>query len=163
MRKLPPQNAVRTIEKTEAAFWSRVDKGAGDACWLWKAGVNQRGYGVIRVRGRNTYAHRFVHELTQGAPLGDVWVLHRCDTPRCVNPNHHFFGDARDNKADCVAKGRHARGQRLPFSKLNAEAVREIRSSSLSAVVLAAKFNVHKNSIKNVRSGATWQHVRDEG
>lgn len=164
MKKLPPQNAVRTSEKTEAAFWSRVDKGAEGECWLWKAGANQRGYGVLRVRGRNTYAHRFVHELIRGAPLlADDWVLHRCDTPRCVNPQHHFLGNAQDNRADCVNKGRHARGKKLPFSKLNAELVREIRTSPLSAAALAAKLNVHKNSIRNVRRGLTWQHVKGEG
>ena len=38
-------------------------------------------------------------------PRGAI-VLHRCDKPFCVEPNHLFYGSQRDNMRDCVLKGR---------------------------------------------------------
>lgn len=57
-------------------------------------------------------AHRLAWRITYGEP-GDLYVLHTCDVKLCVEPSHLFLGTARDNAADCVAKGRIARGASL--------------------------------------------------
>jgi hypothetical protein len=38
--------------------------------------------------------------------MNRIFVLHRCDTPACVNPDHLFLGTAKDNALDREAKGR---------------------------------------------------------
>lgn len=93
-------------------FWEKVDK-SGD-CWLWTAHVaGSNGYGQFAITHiRMTMAHRFSYELHYGAIPDGLKVLHSCDTPRCVRPDHLFLGTNADNTADMFAKGRAATGDR---------------------------------------------------
>lgn len=82
----------------------------GDGCWLWNGQIGKRGYGMIgvpkRYGPRIQYAHRVSWRLHRGEIPDGLSVLHRCDNPKCVNPDHLFLGTAGDNIRDCVAKGR---------------------------------------------------------
>jgi hypothetical protein len=79
-------------------------------CWMWVGGRSKNGYGRLKERGFWILAHRRSWELHRGAiPVG-LLVCHHCDNPSCVRPSHLFVGTDADNKADCVAKGRQARG-----------------------------------------------------
>jgi len=86
-------------------FWSFVERGEG--CWLWKGGLSGSGYGNFWSDGKTVRAHRYAWEITHGRPVPEgLYVLHRCDTPRCCNPEHLFVGTLRDNSRDMAAKGR---------------------------------------------------------
>lgn len=78
-------------------------------CWLWCGTLNQNGYGKIlrRVHGEVS-AHRLFWTAHRGPIPDGLWVLHRCDTPACVNPAHLFLGTIQDNTYDMIAKGRAA-------------------------------------------------------
>lgn len=82
----------------------------GDGCWEWTAGADRKGYGTITVGGRKVGAHRFSYRLFVGEP-GELFVLHRCDNPICVRPDHLFLGTHADNMRDMRSKGR---GHRRP-------------------------------------------------
>lgn len=79
-------------------------------CWLW-LGATRGPYGQTRRGGPGggpkVYAHRLSYEVNVGPIPDGLLVLHRCDTPRCVNPRHLFIGTDRENALDKVAKGRH--------------------------------------------------------
>ena len=88
-------------------------------CWLWTGAVLSAGYGLMRGRRPgNILAHRVSWELAHGPIPEDQYVLHRCDVPSCVNPNHLFLGTQKDNMADCVKKGRIMSGERHGRAKL---------------------------------------------
>jgi hypothetical protein len=91
-------------------FWDKIQCPDGpDGCWLWTGGKADHGYGTFWFNGRLTRAHRFAWTTFCGViPAGSL-VLHRCDTPACVNPSHLFLGSQSDNMTDCSTKGRVAR------------------------------------------------------
>lgn len=83
------------------------------ACWLWTGRLNRSTYGTVTIGGRLVLAHRASWALFRGpVPLG-VGVLHHCDIPTCVNPEHLFLGTPKANAVDSSNKHRCARqGQR---------------------------------------------------
>lgn len=144
-------------------FWRAVSKSA-DGCWLWTGSVNTYGYGQIRDEsGRYTSAHRVSWRLANGPIPEGQSVLHRCDTPRCVRPDHLFLGSQADNMRDKREKARQCRGSRHPFSKLTEAAVVEIRAAIAngeSFKTIAQRHGVTYHAIADISQGKRWKHVR---
>jgi len=167
-----------------ARFWPKVDRrGCPDACWLWTAATNNRGYGIIRmdgcggVAGRLVLAHRLSWELAHpGEPIPPEtpWVLHNCpggDNPRCVNPAHLWLGGPPENTADMVAKGRHRyalpmlHGERHPNAKLTADQIHEIHrcaATGESQRALARRFGVRQPAVSRIITGQRWAHLNPQ-
>jgi hypothetical protein len=116
------------------------------------------GYAQLQIDGQIQLAHRVAFELEHGTIPDGVDCLHRCDNPPCFNEAHLFLGTQLDNTRDMISKGRQIilRGDAAPWSKLTADDVRSIRSSTETNVALAAKFNVSPTCISKARTGATW-------
>lgn len=86
-------------------FMAKVRK--TETCWEWTAGTHRDGYGLFRLTGEPTRtAHRVAYELFVGSLTDEQFVLHRCDNPKCVRPDHLFLGTQADNVQDMAAKGR---------------------------------------------------------
>lgn len=77
-----------------------------DSCWLF-SGATVRGYGQIRFKGKTCLAHRVSFQLHKGEIPKNKELLHSCDVPNCVNPDHLSVGTRSDNMQDCVKKGRY--------------------------------------------------------
>ena len=146
----------------EDRFWASVYK--SDGCWLWTGHVNGSGYGLIRWRGRQSLAHRISFELHRGpVPLG-LFVLHRCDEPPCVNPDHLYVGTKADNARDMMERGRdfrpHMAGETNGTARLtNAQAaqIRRLRPRGRAAHAMAAELGVHVATIRRVVAGQTYR------
>lgn len=164
----------------EIRFWAKV-KIDPEGCWLWQAGVDRKGYGIfMRKAGEHVMAHRFAYEDKIGKIPDGFWVLHRCDIPGCVRPDHLFLGTHRDNMRDMRQKGRSRTGnewktshtpetiqrgdqhwtrrepgkrlfgQKNPRAKLSAEQVEEIRQLSATGK--------NRKEIAD-QYGIHWRHV----
>lgn len=109
------------------------------------------------------FAHRISWEIHNGPIPNGLRILHKCDNPKCVNPDHLFIGTQLDNIADMVAKGRNVRGVKFSHAKLNAEKVIKIRGlyerGDRTMQSLAYEFEVSRTLISKVISGKNWTHV----
>jgi len=103
------------IGPPEVRFWAKVDKDGPNGCWVWTASTfrARNGYGKFNAgttaaTSKTVYAHRFSYELSNGPIPDGLDVLHGCDNPPCVNPNHLRLGTAADNSADMLRRKRDA-------------------------------------------------------
>lgn len=102
------------------------------------------------------YAHRVAWVLANGDLPSDKMVLHKCDVPRCINPDHLFLGTAMDNSRDMVSKGRHAWRQGTRWQKLNAtdgERICDLRASGCTQQQIADWFGVSRPLISLILNG----------
>lgn len=90
-------------------LWEKVVKDPSpDGCWIFMGAKSSFGHGIIaNADGTRWRAHRLSWELTNGPIPDGMLVLHHCDVPPCVRPDHLFLGTQTDNMSDCVSKGRH--------------------------------------------------------
>lgn len=130
-------------------------------CWLWTGKWNADGYGVVVINYKHLLAHRVVYALHVGGFAEEKRVLHRCDVPCCVNPDHLFLGTQADNIRDMENKKRsyHPRGSAHGRAKLSESDVVFIRNSPDSNRVNATKFGVSSQVISQLRQRKIWKHV----
>jgi hypothetical protein len=131
-------------DKDIRRFNAKVEKSDNpEDCWIWQGAKNVQGYGVFYHDKRQVGAHRFsyalanndasaVQRITGNRAFGKVYVLHSCDNPACVNPDHLRLGSANDNAADMKARNRtnSVYGLQNVSGKTSDAAVREIRKKA---------------------------------
>lgn len=154
----------------EERFWEKVRKTEG--CWLWTASTAEFGYGAIGAGGKHgkiLRAHRVSYEIANGPIPAGLCVLHRCDNPGCVNPDHLFLGTNQDNHKDMIEKGRNSHralhGENSHRSKLTLVQVEEIRTYVSREVhrrgaqrEMAIKFGVTDATISLIVKNQTWNN-----
>lgn len=108
------EKILGNIEKTETDCWLYGKSTAGD-------------YSKLRWKGKWHSAHRISYESFVGPIPKKKWVCHKCDIPKCVNPEHLFIGSASDNRKDAVNKKRVPMGESNHFSKFTNDQIKEMR------------------------------------
>ena len=161
------RNLGKPMYSMETRIKSKVNVNVRTGCWNWTGSFRKDGYGKLIVGSkldgtrRTVTASRASYETFVGPiPTGMV-VCHKCDNPRCVNPEHLFVGTWKDNYDDMVRKGRQktAKGSHVASSKLTEATVRRIRKSKKDPQTLADRYGVHVSTIRHILSGASWKHV----
>lgn len=139
-----------------------------NGCWKWLGSTafvdRTHHYGQWRnAAGKQELTHRAAWRLFKGEFPAKACVLHRCDVPECVNPDHLFLGTQADNVSDMWDKGRArpglSRGSKHGMSVLTEEIVKEIRESSENGPTIAKRLGVSTSTIYDIRNGKLWRHV----
>ncbi len=158
---------------SEAKFWARVEKSdEPEGCWIWTGPKLPTGYGTWGGGRNRGYAHRTAFELARGPIPSGQWVLHRCDNPSCVRPDHLFLGTPKDNSQDMVEKGRlwfkarpeglkKLQGENHSCAKLTWAQVREIRrlwcETGLALEEIASPYPVGSEHIGRIVRNRSWK------
>lgn len=146
-------------EKVIARFWAKVQVRSADECWDWIAAKNSSGYGSLGVEKKTYAAHRISYQLANGDIPDGLQVLHRCDRPCCVNPDHLWLGTQADNMEDMTKKQRHG------SAKLTENDVKEIYRLSKEGLLdkdLAVQFEVSPSCVTMILNGKNWSHLREK-
>lgn len=170
-KRLPPVEKMEdlvegrpseNIELIKRRFWSNVSIGGLDECWEWN-GHRVRDYGTFMILYRNHQSHRLAFLFARGTINPDLFVMHSCDNPPCCNPLHLSMGTSRDNVMDCVAKRRHAFGERQGGAKLTERLVKEMRESYAvnpqNFETLGDMFGVGRRMASRVIHRKFWRHI----
>lgn len=150
-------------EKDKERFWSKVEKGGEDECWLWKACKHKKGYGWFKVNHQLMRAHRIAFLIRNGFLPVNLCVCHKCDVRDCQNPSHLFLGTPSENNKDRNMKGRQMRGERHIFAKLTNDDVRKIRKlgeeRQITRKEISKMFNIKPRHVYKILKRELWKHV----
>lgn len=156
---------------SEERFWEKVDKNGPipgrypelGPCWIWTA-ANSKGYGAIRDGNRNYVATHLSWKIHHGAVPDGKILLHKCDNPPCVNPDHLIPGTHRENVHDCMTKGRFkARGELNGQTRLNNDQVIAMRllyiQNYFGYFRIARLFNISQACAYRIVNSVDWNHL----
>lgn len=134
-------NNTKKINKTYCLDWIGNSK-------------TERNYGWYHKDNKMHLAHRYSYELYVGIiPVGKI-VMHICDRPSCVNPNHLSIGSLKDNMVDKMKKGR------SKTAKLSDNDIRNIRNNKKDTNVKLAKiYGISDSRISMIRNKKAYTHV----
>lgn len=139
-------------------------------CWEWDAKADKDGYGWFCIGKEKLRAHRVSYQIYKGQTPGALHVLHKCDNPRCVNPEHLFLGTNVDNVKDKISKGRQMRGpgamenrrsfkgELSPTAKLTQIQVDAIRQDGRLHRLIAADYGVCRATVSHIKRRLIWNH-----
>ena len=168
-----PSKYVKRIRKTVKDRFCEKFYESETGCWVWTGAQNTVGYGHFRINGKTEKAHRVAYQLfvSDIAELDNVdyrgtCVMHKCDNPLCVNPDHLVLGTHADNMTDkknkCRVVTNPTRGETNYNALLSANDVidlRMLRSYGVSLSLLAKEYGVSKGCISSLARNKTWKHI----
>lgn len=156
---------MATAEELMDGFgiWYDVEPNTG--CWLWLRGTTEKGYAHVRYGGVMNRASRLMLMLHGVEVPSSKFVLHRCDTPACVNPHHLYIGDHADNMRDRAIRGRVAIGSKIAQAKLTEHIVaiiKGMRTSGVSSYAIGDVCGVNATTIQAIWRNLLWRNVNPE-
>ena len=139
-------------------------------CIEWQGSKDRDGYGQINYEGVTKRAHRVVYCDYHNIVLEDIdnlVVMHTCDNPSCINPNHLTVGTQKDNVRDMLLKGRRydSSGENNPRAIVDATTVNYIRKNYIKGhkefggAALGRRFGLAKTSVFHIINGSSWSTV----
>jgi len=160
-------NKTNIPDRYVRRIWNKVQIPSDlNDCWNWTGACDRDGYGRINVNTKSYRSHRLIYEMYNGYFNQNLEVCHKCDNPRCVNPNHLFLGTLQDNMDDKVSKNRQVQGSRVNTAKLSENDVYDILSGIQSGkyknqTVIRKKFGFTATGISDMMCGRTWKKLTE--
>lgn len=150
------------LERLKMLYEKNVIRQEG--CWDWKGYIARTGYAEIG-RSKNFHeknAHRISWMIHKGNIPEGMYICHKCDNPKCTNPDHLFIGTHQDNDKDRDEKGRNVKGEDVESSILKDQDIKEIKTlltQGKSCLEISRKYDVSHDAIKRINKNETWKHI----
>lgn len=145
----------KNIVKSETGCWEWVGTKRGESAGVY--------YGGTSIGGKSILAHRASYELYVGKIPDGMLVCHKCDNPKCVNPEHLFLGTHFDNARDMSIKNRGTNGEKSNNSKLtNTKAVEIVFAASMKNMKqkdIASVFGISEKTVNKIFNRKSWKHI----
>jgi hypothetical protein len=130
-------------------------------CLEWMLYRNPAGYGQIRVNYKLWLVPRFVYtKCVADIPEGLI-IMHTCDNPSCINPEHLRLGTHAQNQRDKMYKGRGNAGVQNGQAKLTLEQVERIRQlhsiEGRSLASIGREYHVGRSCIFKIVHKLHWR------
>ena len=152
-----------TVDQFLKRFWKNVCKDKDSGCWIWEGCKNCGGYGTFSVNNGLQLAHRISYYIHyKELPKFPYCVLHKCNNPSCVNPDHLYKGTNKDNKRDQIEKdGLRSGGQQKKLSEEDIQAVKYLAAEGMFQRNIAKIFNVSQWNIWNILNNIERADIHD--
>ncbi len=157
--------AARLAEKTSVM---------SNGCKVWTGAVGKGGYGILSYDGVPIAAHRAAMAIKMNdksllvrkkGPLFQPrldYVLHDCDNPPCINPDHLHLGGAKQNRAEAMARNRVSNVACRTGPKLTREEALEVRETGKTWEGLCdmmKKYKIGQGAVMNIVSGRSYKFL----
>ncbi len=170
--KTPNEIEYNECLKKRLLKYSEINHTNGCREWSVKNRMVGKGYGCINYRSKQILAHRASWIVWKGNIPDEVCVLHKCDNPSCINPEHLFLGTIHDNTLDMMSKNRQNFIGLVKFGSKNQNSVldeelvilmRIIRNhSAISYKKLSMLFQCQEQLCRKVCKYEIWNHLTKE-
>lgn len=142
-----------------------------NGCWIWNGPKLTDGYGNCGHGFPSQRSHRASYILFKGKIIDKMWVLHKCHIPLCINPDHLYLGDVKQNVKDCIEAGTFPNGpnpKKACQGIANGRAIicpsivnkmRKLYSNPYSYGQLAKLFNISKRQVMRIIKGESWKSI----
>lgn len=134
-------------------------------CWEWQKSKHKQGYGHCGFKGKVMLAHRVSWMVFKGEIPVSILVLHKCDNPTCVNPDHLFLGTDKDNVQDSILKNRfnRSKGEKHYLANHSEEKVqlaKNLKSKGLKYKEISKLTGIPVGSLSGIINSTAWKHVK---
>lgn len=164
------ENYLYFAKQQERRFWAKARR-AANGCLEWTGGLDKDGYGKFQItlprlekhkqQQCHMRAHRLAYELTHGPVADGQLVLHSCDNPKCIDPDHLSAGTQLQNRREAVARGRVPFGERHNRAKLTERQAQEVicqRDAGVAARDIAGRLGIAQVTVYQI-GRLIWKHL----
>src|SRR5208282_1213430 len=125
--------------------------------------LNKKGYPVIKRNKKMLKISRYLWEQKNGLIPEGICVLHKCDTPACINVDHFFLGTQLDNLKDMNEKNRRKDaivfGEKNGNHKLTEKQVFQIIEESGTQKEIAKKYDISQTQVFRIKHRQRWKYL----
>lgn len=146
--------------------------------------LSSKGYGSIRISKKTYIASRVSFVIYKGTIPNGLCILHSCDIPSCVNPDHLRLGTHLENIQDMISKKRDVwsnfskknnlkilfskmrKGKNLGSNNSNAKfseekilKIRSLHREGIKQTEIAKMFYTTQSRICEIVKRKTWRNI----
>lgn len=156
------QRCAASPRTIESMFLDKIEPEPNSGCWIWIGSRGRQGYGHFWWGGKCLKAHRASYMLHVGEIPPGLDIMHRCDNPSCVNPEHLRAATTRENVQDMWAKGRGRPARRAAngnarLTEFGRQYVVDMLLLGFPTSKIADKCGIATSTVRRIARGEIWR------